>query len=193
MLADHGIDLAAAVGSAAEAFDVVAREPVDVVIMDLALPGRSGIEATRRLTNAHPGVKVLVLTMSEDDETIFAALRAGARGYLLKDASGADIARAAQSVARGEALFGAGISERILADAARRPAAQVARPFPSLTDREESVLELVAQGLDNHAIAARLELAEKTVRNNVSAILTKLAVANRAAAVARARSAGYGE
>ncbi|HET9443070.1 MAG TPA: response regulator transcription factor [Acidimicrobiales bacterium] len=193
VLGDLGLDVVAAVASADEALDSLAGGAVDVAIMDLALPGMSGIEATRRITASHPGVKVLVLTMSEDDQTIFAALRAGARGYLLKDASGADIARAVLSVERGEAVFGAGVSERVLSDAVRRPSAdRSARPFPTLTAREEEVLELVAQGLDNRDIAARLCLADKTVRNNVSAVLMKLHVQSRAAAVARARSAGYG-
>jgi len=192
VLADHGIDVIAAVGSAAEALDVASAQAVEVAIMDLALPGTSGIEATRQFAARHPSIKVLVLTMSEDEQTIFAALRAGARGYLLKDASGADIARAVLSVARGEAVFGAGISERVLADAARRPTGErSAKPFPSLTAREEDVLELVAQGFDNRDIAARLQLAEKTVRNNVSSILMKLHVQSRAAAVASARTAGY--
>lgn len=193
VLADQGLDVVAAVATAADAIDVLARSAVDVAIMDLALPGTSGIEATRQIAASYPSVMVLVLTMSEDDHTIFAALRAGARGYLLKDAGGADIARAVLSVSRGEAVFGAGVSERVLSDASRRmPADRSGRPFPTLTAREEDVLELLAQGLDNRDIAARLGLAEKTVRNNVSSIFLKLHVQSRAAAVARAHTAGYG-
>jgi DNA-binding NarL/FixJ family response regulator len=162
--------------------------------MDLALPGLSGIEATRTVLARYPATRVLALTMSDDDATVMAAIRAGASGYLLKDASGADIARAVHSVARGEAVFGSGVSGTLLARAAGASVAgeQTAAAFSTLTEREVEILERVARGLSNPAIADELFLSEKTIRNYVSAILTKLHVGTRAEAVARARDAGLG-
>jgi DNA-binding NarL/FixJ family response regulator len=163
----------------------------DVVLMDLRMPGVGGIEATTRVTAAHPDITVVVLTMDDDDDSVFAALRAGARGYLLKEADADDVHRAVLSVARGEAVFGPGIATRVLAhfSASRgRPG-----PFPQLTARENEVLALLAQGLDNATIARRLVLSEKTVRNRVSDVLTKLQARNRAEAVALARDAGLTE
>jgi len=166
----------------------------DVVLMDLRMPGMSGLEATARITAAHPEVAVVVLTMDEDDDSVFAALRAGARGYLLKEADGDDVHRALLSVARGEAVFGPRIAQRVLAFFARVPAgaAPSAVPFPQLTDREREVLDLLARGLDNASIARRLVLSEKTVRNRVSEVLAKLRARSRAEAVALARDAGLG-
>jgi DNA-binding NarL/FixJ family response regulator len=164
----------------------------DVVVMDLHLPGLSGIEATRRIVAASPHVAVLVLTMVEEQDTVFAAIRAGARGYLLKGASPEDIVRGVRSVARGEAVFGPGIAERVLtyfADARARPQPAA---FPELTDRENEVLRLIAAGARNADIAARLVISPKTVRNHISNIFAKLQVADRSDAIALAREAGLG-
>ena len=191
------LDDVTVVGSAAdgdEAIRLVAEHRPDVVLMDLRMPGVGGIEATARIANERPETAVVVLTMSDDDDSVFAALRAGARGYLLKEADADDILRAVRSVASGEAVFGPRIADRVIAffsQAGLRGSA--ATPFPALTDREREVLDLVARGCDNPTIARRLFLSEKTVRNHVSACLTKLQVASRAEAVAMARDAGLGE
>jgi DNA-binding NarL/FixJ family response regulator len=183
-------ELAGVAASGPEAVALAAAERPDVVVMDLRMPGLNGIEATRRVVEGNPRVAVLVLTMLDDDESVFAALRAGARGYLLKGADHAEIRRAVQAAAAGEAIFGAGLAARVLAFFARD--ASTSAVFPELTDRERQVLELVAQGQSNAAIAARLRLSEKTIRNNVSNILAKLRVADRAQAIVRARDAGLG-
>jgi DNA-binding NarL/FixJ family response regulator len=160
----------------------------DVVFMDLRMPGLGGIEATARIGERSPATAVLVLTMSEDPESLRAALQAGARGYLLKECSKDDVARALEAVARGELVIGPGIADKV-----RHAVGGLApRVFPELSAAEVRVLELVADGLDNRAIAARLFLAEKTVRNRVSSILDKLCVASRAEAIVRARDAGLG-
>ena len=165
----------------------------DVVVMDLHMPLLNGVEATRALTRQQPGVAVLVLTMLDGDDSVFAALRAGARGYLLKGADRAEIARAVDTVAHGGVVFSATLAERVLAFfAGHRPGMGLA-PFPELTDREREVLDLVAQGLTNAEIARRLVVSDKTVRNHVSNVFAKLHVAGRAEAVARARDAGLGQ
>lgn len=164
----------------------------DVVLMDIGMPDLDGIEATRRIVRTSPGVAVLVLTMFEDDESVFAAMRAGARGYLLKGADQAEILRALRAVASGEAIFGPAIARRLIDYfSAPRPGLP-ARAFPELTAREHEVLELIARGLGNQAIAERLFLAPKTVRNLVSNVFSKLQVADRAQAIVRAREAGLG-
>jgi DNA-binding NarL/FixJ family response regulator len=188
-----GVRVVAQVASGEEAVQAVEQLSPDVVVMDLRMPGEGGVAATARLTAARPSLPVLVLTMSEDDDSLFAALRAGARGYLLKEATTEQIGQALQAVARGEAVFGARIADRVLTwFTSARTAASSALPFPQLTDREREVLDLVARGLPNAAIARRLFLSDKTVRNNVSACLSKLQVASRAEAVAVARDAGLG-
>lgn len=184
------VEVAGVASSGEAAVELVERVAPDVVLMDLHLPGISGVEATSRITARHPEVAVLALTMMSDDESILAAVRAGARGYLLKEATPADIVRSLEAVASGQVVFGAATGARVLA-ALSAPAVQ-ARPLPELTDREVEVLGLVAAGLTNQAIARRLFLSEKTVRNHVSNIFAKLGVSDRAAAVARARDAGLG-
>ncbi len=182
------------VGEAATGAEAVARalemQP-DVVVMDLQMPDGNGVEATRRITEASPHVGVLVLTMFEDDDSVFAAMRAGARGYLLKGSDSEETLRAVRAVAAGEAIFGPAVAHRLMAFFAAGHAGPP-QAFPELTDREREVLELIAQGESNAAIAARLVISQKTVRNHVSNIFTKLRVADRAQAIVRAREAGLG-
>jgi DNA-binding NarL/FixJ family response regulator len=183
------------VGEAANGDDAIGqadRLQPDVILMDLKMPGTDGLEATRRILRASPHIGVLVLTMFEADETVFAAMRAGARGYLLKDADQDELLRAIQAVSRGEAIFSPAIAQRLVHYfAALRPtAADLA--FPELTDREREILHLIAQGHSNAEIAERLLLRTKTVQNHVSNIFSKLRVADRAQAIVRARDAGLG-
>ncbi len=183
------------VGEAADGAEAVrlAGELVpDVVVMDLHMPVMNGVEATRQVTGQHPAVAVLVLTMLENDESVFAAIRAGARGYLLKGADRAEIGRALDGVAHGEVMFSSAIAGRVLSYFAAGRAGPEVAPFPELTDREREVLDLVARGLTNAAIARQLVVSDKTVRNHVSNVFAKLHVAGRAEAVARARDAGLG-
>jgi len=164
----------------------------DVVLMDVTMPGLNGIDATRAILHTNPGTGVLVLTMFDDDESVFAAMRAGARGYLLKGADKNEIARAALAVASGEAIFGPAVAQRVIDYfSTARPAGQPPA-FPELTEREREILELIAQGHRNPAIAKRLVLSPNTVRNHVSSIFAKLQVADRAQAIIRAREAGLG-
>lgn len=188
-------DAVTVVGEAADAataLSIVDQLAPHVVLMDLHLPDRSGIDATRQLAASHPEVAVLVLTMSEDADAILSAVRAGARGYLVKGAEVERIQSAIRTVAAGEVVFGEGIADQALAlltgGATRRTRSD--RPFPMLTDREVEILSLVAAGLSNTDIARRLVVSEKTVRNHVSNIFTKIQVTSRAEAVARARDAG---
>jgi DNA-binding NarL/FixJ family response regulator len=161
-----------------------------VVLMDIKMPGLNGIEATREILRTNPRVGVLMLTMFEDDDSVFAAMRAGARGYLLKDSGGEGVVHAIRAVTSGEAVFGPGVAERIIGYFSVPRSAQ--RAFPELTEREEEILALVARGKSNQEIAAQLFVSVKTVRNHVSNILLKLQVADRAQAVIRARDAGIG-
>ena len=191
VLADRGLDVVAEAADGQAAVDAVERHRPDVLLLDLAMPVLSGVEATRRVVAEHPATAVLVVTMNADDDTVFAALRAGARGYLVKESPAADIARAVESVARGETVLGARVSGPVLAAAvgAGRPAVAA---FPQLTAREREVLELVARGYDNARVGRHLGVSEKTVRNTVSVVLAKLPAATRAEAVALARDAGLG-
>lgn len=159
----------------------------DVVVMDLRMPGIDGIEATRRVRAAVPGTHVLVLTMFEDDETVVSAIRAGASGYLLKGAGQQEILAALGAVAAGQLVVGPTVAARLV----EQLTAATPTPFPQLTGREREVLALVAEGLGNAAVGARLGMAPKTVGNHMSAILTKLGVATRAEASDRARRAGF--
>jgi DNA-binding NarL/FixJ family response regulator len=191
-LVDDGPDteLAGIATTGTEAVDLAREAQPDVVVMDLHMPDLNGIEATRRIVADSPHISVLVLTMFDDDDSIFSALRAGARGFLLKGADQDQIRGAIRAAASGEIIFGAELAERMLgyftASTTPPPA------FPQLTERERQVLELVAQGRANPVIAARLGLSQKTVRNHVSNILTKLQVADRAQAIVQARDAGLG-
>lgn len=164
----------------------------DVIVMDLHMPKASGTDAIGRITRSSPHIAVLVLTMLDDDDSLFAAMRAGARGYLVKGAVQDEILGAILAVARGEAVFGPAVASRVLDYFFREPPGRTRDLFPELTDRERGVLELIAQGLANAAISARLGLSDKTVRNYVSNIFTKMHVADRARAIVLAREAGLG-
>jgi DNA-binding NarL/FixJ family response regulator len=172
------------------AIDIATAAKPDVVVMDLHLPDLGGVEATRAITSAEPKVGVLVLTMFDDSESVFNAMRAGARGYLLKGAEPDELVRAVQAVARGEAIFGQSIAAQVLRYFNGLNASTVS--FPELTAREREVLELIAAGRNNTEIAQVLALSGKTVRNHVSIIFSKLRVADRAQAIVRAREAGLG-
>jgi DNA-binding NarL/FixJ family response regulator len=177
--------------SGEQAIALAAELRPDVVLMDVEMPGIGGVEATRRITAACPGVAVVMLTMYGEDEFVFAALRAGAHGYLLKGAQQEDVVRTIGAVARGDAVFGPDIARRVLRTFTDpQPATG---PFPQLTNRERQVLDLLANGWPNSRIARHLVLSPKTVANNISTILTKLQAPDRAAAIVQARRAGLGE
>lgn len=182
------IDVVGEAGTGEEAVRLAAEVEPDVVIMDIGLPDISGIEATRRLLAARPGIAVLVLTMFDDDVSVTAALRAGARGYILKGAPHDQVMRSITTVARGDAILGEQVAGRLAGLVGR----QHNPVFGQLTQRETEVLELLASGRSNPAIAAQLYLSPKTIRNLVSSILTKLPASSRAEAVAIARDAGIG-
>jgi DNA-binding NarL/FixJ family response regulator len=164
----------------------------DVVVMDLNMPGVNGVEATRRIVAANPSVAVLVLTMLDEDESVFAAMRAGARGYVVKGADTDDVLRAMESVARGDAVFGPAVASRVLSYLTRPLSARDPMLFPELSEREREVLELIARGHTNSDIARKLVISPKTVRNHVSNVFTKLQVSDRSEAIVRAREAGLG-
>ncbi|MBN9612610.1 MAG: response regulator transcription factor [Actinobacteria bacterium] len=187
-----GIEVVGTAADGNEAIAVVERTEADVVVMDVQMPGRDGIDATRVIIGRHPHLAVLVLTMSEDDGTVFAAMRAGARGYLVKGADQQQILAAIRAVAGGELIFGAAIARRVAEFFSSPPVTPAALAFPQLTGREREVLELLAAGRTNPQIAQALFLSPKTIRNNVSNIFTKLQVADRSEAMLRARDAGFG-
>lgn len=184
------------VGEAATGEETIARaatlEP-DVIFMDLNMPGTNGIEATRHILHASPHIGILVVTMYEDDNSVFAAMRAGARGYLLKGADQDETLRALQAISRGEAIFSPAIAKRLIRYFTPTKASTTPpQAFPNLTEREREILTLLAQGQNNAEIAQKLVLSPKTVRNHLSNIFSKLQVADRVQAIIRAREAGLG-
>ncbi|WP_435745504.1 response regulator [Nocardioides sp. SYSU DS0663] len=190
-----GIDVVGAAADGRDAIHVVGEARPDVVVMDIQMPELDGIEATRFLTARHPGVRVVMLTMNEDDETVLAAIRAGASGYLLKGSGAEEVETAVRAAASGGMVFGASLAGRVasyFAGASAPAASRADDPFPDLTERERTVLELLAAGRSNDAIAGELYVSGKTVRNTVSAIYAKLHAAGRAEAIVKAREAGYG-
>lgn len=185
-----GIRVVAEATTGRQAVQQALRHRPDVLLMDLQMPDLNGIAATREVVGTAPNVAVLVLTMFEDDESVLSAMRAGARGYLLKGGPQEDIIQAVRGVATGGAFFGQNIAGRVIDLLAAPPPAQA---FPDLTPRELDVLSLIATGLGNASIARRLQLAPKTVSNHISNIFTKLQVNDRSEAIARARKAGLGQ
>jgi DNA-binding NarL/FixJ family response regulator len=182
-------------GEATTGAEVVEQAGVlkpDLILMDLQMPEGGGLEATRRLTEADPQIHILVVTLFEDDDSVFAALRAGARGYILKDADEEEMMRAIRAIGKGEAIFSPAIAARLMDYFAGTEKSASPEVFPELTDREREILQLIARGESNAAIAEKLSISLKTVRNHVSNIYNKLQVADRAQAAIRAREAGMG-
>jgi DNA-binding NarL/FixJ family response regulator len=187
-----GIEVTGEATTGEEAVALAEQNQPDLILMDVQMPGLNGIEATQRIVARHPDTRVLMLTMFEDDASVFAALRAGASGYILKDATKDEIRRAIQGVANGEAIFGPAIAARVITYFAQpRPSAPL-NPFPELSSRENEILDLIARGWSNPQIADHLTLSRKTISNYVSNILSKLQVTYRTEAAARARDAGLG-
>ena len=184
------------VGEAATGKEVVERAAEllpDVILMDIQMPGINGIEATRRILGSDPKVGIVVLTMFEDDDSVFSAMRAGAKGYVLKGADPSEILKVVRAVAEGDAYFGAEIARRLTDFFSAPRTASPAEPFPELTAREREVLDLIAQSHNNAKIARLLYVSPKTVRNHISNIFTKLQIADRTQAILRAREAGLGQ
>jgi DNA-binding NarL/FixJ family response regulator len=190
--AEGGFAVIGEAGDGEEAVTLTESLQPDVVLMDINMPKLSGVEATRRIVARQPEAGVLVITMVDDD-TVFAAMRAGARGYLLKGAEGEETLRAIRAVANGETIFSPGVAERLMTFFARGLPTEAQTSFPDLTPRELDVLELIAAGYTNKAIAEKLVLSPKTIRNQVSTIYGKLQVAGRAEAIIKAREAGLGD
>ena len=186
------LELAGEAATGIDAVTLAGSASPDVMLMDIRMPGMTGIDATRRILAARAAARILVLTMSEDDDSLFAAMRAGARGYLPKDSDSEDLVRAIRAVAGGDVIFGESIATRLQTFFATGQARPAADPFPELTDREEEVLELIARGLPNRSIGSQLGISDKTVRNHVANIFNKLQVADRGQAIIRAREAGLG-
>lgn len=188
-----GLEVVARAADGVEAVEQALAIRPDVVIMDLQMPRLNGIDATRQVLAELPETGVLVITMGEDESTVFTAVTAGARGYLLKGADADEVVQAIRTVHNGGVVFGASLAQRIARVFAAGPSSRAPDVFPELSEREREILDLVAAGLSNPDIAARLYLSPKTVRNNVSAILTKLRARDRSAAIIRAREAGLGQ
>ena len=187
-----GIEVVGTAADGRDAVHVVGETLPDVVVMDIQMPQLDGIEATRFITRAHPDVRVVMLTMNEDDETVMSAIRAGASGYLLKGSGAAEVLRAIEAAAGGGMVFGASLGGRVASYLSGGGPAPAEAPFPELTDRERSVLDLLAAGRSNDDIARSLYVSNKTVRNIVSSVYTKLHTAGRAEAIIKAREAGLG-
>ena len=187
----RGLEIVGRADTGERALEQAAALDPDVILMDLRMPGLDGIEATRRLTRSGSSAAVVVLTMFQDDDSVFAAMRAGARGYVLKGADQDEIVRAIRAAAAGDAIFGPEIAQRIIAHFTNG-SGSTAAAFPSLTEREREVLEMVAAGSGNAAIAHALMISLKTVRNHVSRLYAKIGVNRRSAAVIWARERGIG-
>jgi DNA-binding NarL/FixJ family response regulator len=187
----HGMELVAVAGCGRDAIELARAMEPDIVIMDLEMPDLNGLEATRAVMQERPGTKVIVITMHADDESLYSALRAGARGYIVKGAGHEEVASALRAVAQGDVVFGRDVADRILAPFGTKPV-PVPDPFPSLTTREREVLELLAEGLGTKQIALRIHLADKTIRNLIASLMTKLEVPDRAQLIAYARRTGLG-
>lgn len=192
LLAVPEVEVVGAAADGEQLITLVDRTEPDVVLTDLGMPGLGGADATREILRRRPGTRVIVLTMHDDDEAIFSALRAGARGYLLKGADREEIVRSVLGVAGGGSVFGGEVGQRIVTFFTNAQSLYSASVFPELTARENEILELMAKGMGNHEIAAQLFLSEKTIRNNVGSVLTKLQVRDRASAIVKAREAGLG-
>ena len=193
MLANaHGFEVVAEASTGEEVVGKAAEVRPDVVLMDIQMPGMNGIEATRKIVQANPEMSVVVVTMFGDDDSVFSAMRAGARGYVLKGADAEEVMKVLRAMAQGEAYFGPEIAKRIMGYFSSPKPAPASEAFPELTPREVEVLDLIARGTSNQEIASRLYLSQKTVRNHVSNVFLKLQVAGRAQAIVRAREVGLG-
>jgi DNA-binding NarL/FixJ family response regulator len=186
------LELAGEAETGIQAVELARTTNPSIVLMDLRMPEMTGIEATRRILETNPAAGILIITMSEDDESLFAAMRAGARGYIPKDADSEELLHAIRAAALGEVIFGASIASRLMSFFAAGRSAAAADPFPDLTEREHQILELIAAGRANADIAKVLEITPKTVRNHVANVFNKLQVASRGEAIVRAREAGLG-
>jgi DNA-binding NarL/FixJ family response regulator len=190
LVAAQGIEVVGEATTGQEVIELAVTLQPDVILMDLQMPGINGIEATRQILHISPHIRILVITLFEDDASVFSALRAGARGYVLKDAKEEDMLRAIRSVGSGEAIFSPAIATRLI-DFFATPRPDASKEiFPTLTEREREILQLLARGSTNHDIAKQLALSVKTVNNYVSNIFSKLQVTDRAQAIIRARDAG---
>src|SRR5215208_2924418 len=187
-----GFEVVGEAASGEEAVQKAAEVLPDIVLMDIQMPKMNGIEATRRVVEHNPGIGVVMLTMFGDDDSVFAAMRAGARGYVLKGADAEEVLKVVRAVDKGEVYFGPEIAKLILGFFSAPRATPPLEAFPELTVREAEVLDLIAQGRGNTEITRRLYVSPKTVRNHISNIFTKLQVADRAHAIIRAREAGLG-
>ncbi|QIG41610.1 response regulator transcription factor [Nocardioides anomalus] len=189
-----GVEVVGLAEDGREALHVVEESRPDVVVMDIQMPRLDGIEATRFVTGKHPEVRVVMLTMNEDDDTVLSAMRAGASGYLLKGSGAEEVHNAIRAAAQGGMIFGASLAGKVgqYFASMTAPSTATAEPFPDLTERERSVLDMLAAGRTNDQIARELYVSGKTVRNTVSTIYTKLHAAGRGEAIVKAREAGYG-